>query len=73
MTDAAHYFEASTCLLCSFLSVMVEDRNVLIKYVSTYVQTAQHLGFSQPAALLSIGIVQQRYAFINMSIIRWLS
>ena len=35
------------------------------------VQSARHLGLSQLAALLAIGLAQQRYAFINMSIIRW--
>ena len=34
-------------------------------------QSALHLGLSQLAALLAIGLAQQRYAFINMSIIRW--
>ena len=73
MTDAAHYFEASICILCSTLAVLVlyngnskfhsmDEKNVW--------QTARHLGFSQLAALLSIGLAQQRYAFINMSIIR---
>ena len=37
------------------------------------VQSARHLGFSQLAALLAIGLAQQRYAFINMSIIRWVT
>ena len=37
----------------------------------TCVQSARHLGLSQLAALLAIGLAQQRYAFINMSIIRW--
>ena len=35
-------------------------------------QTASHLGLSKLMALLSIGLAQQRYTFINMSIIRWL-
>ena len=74
MPDSAHYFEASSCLLCSILAVQVLI-NILMffslaKYIST-VQSALHLGFSQLAALLAIGLAQQRYAFINMSIIRW--
>ena len=34
-------------------------------------QTARHLGLCYIAALLTTGLAQQRYAFMNMSIIRW--
>ena len=37
-----------------------------------YVQSARNLGLSTTAALLAIGLTQQRYAFINMSIIRFI-
>ena len=36
------------------------------------VQSARNLGLSTTAALLAIGLTQQRYAFINMSIIRFI-
>ena len=34
-------------------------------------QTARHLGLCYITALLTTGLAQQRYAFMNMSIIRW--
>ena len=53
MKDPASYFEASVCLLCSILAVL----------------TSRHLGLSTLTSLVTTGLVQQRYTFMNMSIL----